>query len=135
MRFRSTQNIFSDLGEVFDPNWMDSDKLVLPPNPKWDYSRPLQIEDVDIWEVIWEAGGGWGIYASWCPYAEFYMLTIGVNENKQTKEIEFFYGPLSQSAMLKRAKELNIPISTHDAWVEDEDMWLYSPPEIKSLII
>ena len=56
MRFRSTQNIFSDLGEIFEPNWMDSDKIVLPPNPKWDYSRPLQIEDVDIWEVIWEAG-------------------------------------------------------------------------------
>lgn len=131
MRFRSTQNIFSDLGEVFDPNWMDSNSLILPPNPEWDYSRPLQIEDIDIWEVLWEAGGGWGVYASWCPYAEFYMLTIGA-EKDEGKKIETFYGPKSQEALLKRTKELNIELYIYKIWVDKEDMWLYKDPEPKS---
>jgi hypothetical protein len=114
MRFRSTQNIFSDLGEVFDPNWMDSDKVILPPNPAWDYSREMQIEDVDIWEVIWEAGGAWGVYAAWCPYAEFYMLTVGMVLGSiqyryvDERKIETFYGPGAQQKVFKRAKELGL---------------------------
>ncbi len=52
MRFKSTQNIFKDLQEYFDPNWMDSNSLILPPKKEWDYKRPMQIEDVDLWEVI-----------------------------------------------------------------------------------
>lgn len=119
MRFRSTENIFKDFGEIFDPNWMDSDKLVLPPTKVWDYSRPLQIEDVDIWEVIWEAGGGWGLYASWEPYAEFYLLNIGGS-------VETFYGPGCQKSIINRVESLNIPVQLHKIWVDPEDMWLYS---------
>ncbi len=110
---------------------MDSNSLVLPPNPKWDYSRPLQIEDVDIWEVLWEAGGGWGVYASWCPYAEFYMLTIGAQDDKK-KQIEVFYGANAQKFLLKRAKDLNINLYTYQIWVDAEEMWLYKEPEPKS---
>jgi hypothetical protein len=130
MRFRSTQNIFSDLGEVFDPNWMDSDKLILPPNPSWDYARELQIEDVDIWEVIWESGGGWGVYAAWCPFAEFYMLCIGFNEINTKIEVETFYGQGAQKRLIQRAKGLNIHLNVSENWVDDEHLWLYKEPEI-----
>jgi hypothetical protein len=131
MRFRSTQNIFSDLGEVFDPNWMDSDKVILPPNPDWDYSREMQIEDVDIWEVIWEAGGAWGVYAAWCPYAEFYMLCIGFNQINTKLEVETFYGQGAQKKLLERTKELNIPLNVHKNWVDDEYLWLFQKPEVE----
>ena len=77
--FKTTYNILVRPGEdeLFDPNWMNSDKMILPPKKDWDYSRELQIEDIHIWEVLYEASGGIGIYAAWDPFAEFYMFTTG----------------------------------------------------------
>lgn len=126
--FRSTFNILTKPweDEVFDHNWMNSDTLVLPPKKDWDYSRPLQIEDVNIWEVIFERGGGWGLYASWDPYAEFYLLKLGSNG------IETYYGPGAQKHLIKKLKEFNIPFNTSEIWVEPEKMWLYQDPEPKS---
>jgi hypothetical protein len=125
LRFKSTQNIFKDFSEVFDPNWMDSNKIITPPKKDWDYKRPMQIEDVNIWEVIYEQGGGVGIYASWDPYAEFYMIRVGWFLEQQGYGAEVYYGPGAMDNMMKRAKELGIPISTNKVWVEPEEMWLY----------
>lgn len=118
MRFKSTYNIFTDFGEVFDPNWMNFDYIQTPPKRDWDYSRELQIEDVDVWEVIWEASGSWGLYASWSPYAEFYLLNAGGN-------VETFYGAGCQEKIIFRLKELNIKVPIHKIWIEPENMWLY----------
>jgi len=138
--FKSTYNILkkTDEDEVFDPNWMDSDTLVLPPKKEWDYSRELHIEDVDIWEVLVETGGGFGVYASWSPYAEFYLITTGSdlrsqwlgkqNEsvyNYNDKFWETYYGLLAQEKVRKRAIELGLSLPNFTIWVEEEDMWLY----------
>lgn len=123
MRFKSTHNIFKDFGEVFESKWMDSNKIETPPNPEWDYSRELTIEDVDIWEVIYEQGGGVGVYAAWCPYAEFYLIRTGWWN--VPNDIETYYGSGAQQMVQKRMKELNIPFFTNKIWVEPEDMWLY----------
>ena len=101
-RFKSTQNILKDNSEIYDANWFDKPFLELPPNPQWDNKRQLQVEDVDIWEVIVEQGGGVGIYAAWCPYAEFYMIV------KQGKIDSTYYGDGSDKYAAKRAEELNI---------------------------
>ena len=101
--FRETQHIFNPdkAGlEYFESYWMNYDKAVYPPTSEWDYGRELQIEDVDLWEVIMEwsdgnlilpeeysedskiinnigGGGGFsGVYASWRPHAEFYMVKL-----------------------------------------------------------
>ena len=117
--FKSTYNILKvvDSDEVFNENWMDSNSIVLPPGKDWDYSRELQIEDIDIWEVIYEAGGGWGVYAAWDPYAEFYLITTGtdakynrstVNKNGAInytdKFFETYYGKGAQKNVQKRMK-------------------------------
>lgn len=135
--FKSTLNIFKKPweDEVFNENWMDSDKLVLPPKYDWDYSRELTIEDVDIWEVIYESGGGWGLYASWCPYAEFYMLLTGWNNITKSISVETFYGAGTQEKIQKRIKELNLPIGIKKVYVEESDMWLYNKEEPKKLYI
>ena len=123
MRWKSTANIFLDFGEVFESKWMDSNKIETPPHPEWDYSRELQIDDVDIWEVIYEQGGGVGVYAAWCPYAEFYLVRTGWWN--VPNDIETYYGPGAQKQVQKRMKELEIPFVLNEHWVEPEDMWLY----------
>jgi hypothetical protein len=125
MRFKSTQNIFKDFGEVFEQSWMDSNKVGMPPKTEWDYSRQLQIEDVDIWEVIYEQGGAVGVYAAWSPYAEFYMIRTGWQKEIQGLGIETYYGKGSQKKVQGRMNSMSIPFSVNQIWIEPEDMWLY----------
>ena len=135
MRFKSTQNIFVDLGEVFDENWMNSNTVILPPNPKWDYSRELRVEDVDIWEVICEQGGAVGVYAAWCPYAEFYLIRVGFDAESKGHGFETYYGQGAQKLVQKRIKELGLYVESNSLWVDDEDMWLYSQESKSNTLI
>jgi hypothetical protein len=104
-QFKSTHNIFNDFGdEVHNPNWMDSDKIILPPSPDWTYDRVMELEDVDIWEVIIERGGGVALYAAWMPYAEYYLL-----RHNWGQDLEAFYGRSVKSQLIHRLQELKIP--------------------------
>ena len=140
--FKSTYNILKrpDEDEVFDPNWMDSDTLKLPKNKEWDYGRQMYIEDVDIWEVLYEQGGGIGVYAAWLPYGEFYMITTGwrplrVDQVINDRIIETFYGPGANDQVRLRAAEMGIYLPSTNVWVDPEDMWLYQSPESDKIII
>lgn len=126
--FKSTKEIFSpNLGlDVFNENWMDKNKVYLPPKRMWDYKKELSIEDVDIWEVIYESGGFYGLYASWSPYAEFYMILYGWNYETGSVNIETYYGKLANEKVIKKAKSLGFPISINSVWAEKENMWLYT---------
>jgi hypothetical protein len=131
--FRGNRDIFKnpDQDEVFNENWMDSDKLVLPPSPPWDYSREMTIDDVDIWEQIYYETGGQALYAAYCPFAEFYLITTYgiVDAGKQglaSYNIETFYGANAGKQAYARAKQLGMPIQLNTVWVEPEDMWLYT---------
>lgn len=137
-QFRSTHNIFKDPGgdTIHDDNWFDSDKPVYPPTFDWDYQRPMTIEDVAIWEMIWYASGGFALYAAWCPYAEFYMITHEQIVHNPSN-LELFYGPMAMENAYKRARELGMPLPLNKVWVDDKDMWLHvpPPPEEKKIII
>jgi hypothetical protein len=134
--FKSTKNILHvyEEDEVFNENWMDSDQLILPEKVFWDYSREMKIEDVDIWEVIYESGGGVGLYASWSPYAEFYLVSYGLDysinqivngRNQNPKIYETFYGKGSQEIVKNIFSSMGINLKNNKFWVEPEDMWLY----------
>jgi hypothetical protein len=125
MRFKSTQNIFKDFSEVYDVNWMESNKIVLPPSSPWNYKKEMKIEDVDIWEVIYEQGGGVGVYAAWNPYAEFYLIRVGWFLESKNYGFETYYGPGAHKKVQKRMKDMNISYSINKIWVDPEDMWLY----------
>jgi hypothetical protein len=126
-QFKTTHNILveGDKDELFDPKWFTSDKIVYPPKKNWDYARELQIEDIDVWEVLYSQGGGLGLYAAWDPFAEFYMITLPAFKYIPNS-IETYYGPKANEKVLKRAQELGIPIVSQKVWVEPEDMWLYN---------
>jgi len=119
--FRTTYNILKDpsQGDIFDENWMNFDTIQTPPKRNWDYAREMQIEDVDVWEVISEGGKGIGIYASWSPYAEFYMVTNGLDR------IETFYGVGAQKRLKRYLDSLGIRYPQNPIWVEPEEMYLY----------
>ena len=124
-QFRSTANILKTVNqdEVFNPDWMNYDTVQYPPSPEWDYSRELQIEDIDIWEVIYEGFSETSLYAAWCPYAEFYMFVYGLDP--ASAKIETYYGKGAQKVVQKKVKELNVPIETNKVWVDTDKMWLY----------
>ena len=101
-RFKTTEMILKGTEEYFDENWMDTPFLQLPNSNSWDYSRKLNVEDVDIWEVISEISGPTGLYAAWLPYAEFYMITVN------HKIDSTYYGKGSDEYAAKRCDELRI---------------------------
>ena len=127
--FKSTHNIFKapDEDEVFNLNWFDTPFMQLPPSKPWDYKREMVLEDVDIWEQIYYQGGGLALYASWSPFAEFYLITHHLFMYKENS-IETFYGPLASERAGKRAIELGIPVTFNKIWVNDEEKWLYEKP-------
>ena len=124
--FKTTYNILinSEEDELFHENWMDSNTLLLPPKINWDYKREMILEDVDIWEVIYQQSGGLGLYAAWSPYAEFYMITQDLFKIKNNS-LEFFYGKKASKKAYKRAVQLGMPVHINKVWVEDDDLWLY----------
>lgn len=144
--FKSTLNILKqpEEDEVFKTSWMDSDKLVLPPKPNWSYDREMAIEDVDIWEVLYEASHGLGLYAAWCPYAEFYLITTGLLPKKTDWQLindrswETYYGQGAQKKVLQRCNELEISVQIYkNTWVDEDKAWLYqnTPSEDKKIIL
>jgi hypothetical protein len=141
--FKSTHNILNKPweDEVFNENWMNSNKLVLPPggpdDPKfqWDYERELRIEDVDIWEQIYCGSGNLGLYASWCPYAEFYLITTPCWwEFNKLANVETYYGPGSAEKAYQRAIQLGMPIVRKEIWVDDSELWLFAPQKDEKTI-
>jgi len=131
--FKTTHNILTTPweDELWDDNWMDSDTLVLPPKGNWDYKEELTIEKVDIWEQIFYMGGGLALYASWSPYAEFYLIThyhFAIKNNA----LETFYGPNAGEKAYLRAKELGMDLVRNKIWVDESEMWLYQEPELKA---
>jgi hypothetical protein len=140
--FKSTYNILKspEEDEVFNPNWMDSDSVILPPKKNWDYGREMIVEDVDIWEVLYEGSGGIGVYASWTPYAEFYLITTGLKSLLPGQRIndriwETYYGADAQKKVYNRSRELGITLPIFKTWVEDTDISTLHQSEKKIILI
>jgi hypothetical protein len=128
--YKTTHNIFKEPwnDELFDETKFNQSNLsiYIPPNKEWDYKRKLHIEDVEIWEVIYEASGGIGVYASHEPYAEFYMIRVGWDIENSGHGVETYYGSGAMVKVKKRMDELNIPYATHKMWVDNDKMYLYA---------
>lgn len=117
--FKTNNDIFKTGGEeTFDENIMNYDFLIFPETKKWDYKKPLSIEDIEIWEVLYEEGGGTGVYAAWRPYAEFYMVSYKY-------QIEIFTGFGCNLRLTKYLNKKNIPFLLKTIWVEDDEIIHY----------
>ena len=140
---KSTYNILTkyDEDELKNTKWShrtpEMDDKLIPPT--WDYNREMKIEDVELWEIIQENSGGFGIYGAWLPHAEFYMITTGIDytqgprwENEipyWTRKVETYYGAGAQQKVVRRAMQLGMSVWIKKVWVDPEYMWLYQEKE------
>jgi hypothetical protein len=133
--FRSNKDIFVTGGEeVAERHWFDyEDVMYTPKITKWDYKRDLKIDDIDIWEAIYEDSWGLGIYAAHQPYAEFYMIKHV--DYQRNIVLDTYYGAGAQDRIIKFMVENNIPVSMNQVWVEDSELWLYHPSDDKKIIL
>lgn len=117
-RWKTTEQILhlSKDGEIFEENWMnyESIKQYMPPNPPWREKTSIKFENVDIWEVIYEESGLSGIYAAWCPYAPYFIVT------DHWRIVKEFWGINGEKQLQKYMFENNIPFNLKEIWVEDD---------------
>jgi hypothetical protein len=122
-RWKSTEQILSlsKDGEVFDENWMNYDSIYqyMPPSPRWEEDRLIKFEDVDIWEVIYEASGPLGVYAAWCPYAHYFIVM------HHWRIVDEFRGLDGERQLYKLLTDMGINLSLNKVWVDDKDIKPY----------
>jgi hypothetical protein len=78
----------------------------------WDYSQSITIDDVKIWEELYTDPYNIGIYSSWNPYVEFYLLVY--YDFVDSRRFKTFYG-LNSHDELKRYLdqcEIVLPINS-----------------------
>lgn len=133
--YRTTQEIFDDSINRIDKNKYLTKDMFIPKRYYWDYSREPNIEDVDLWEVIYERGGGVGVYGAFIPYCEYYMICLGWNIQDSAYKFETFYGKNAMRHVYSRCKELSIPININQYWVDNEERHHISKKSPKSIIV
>lgn len=132
-RWKTTENILipNKDGEHFEEDWMNYNSIYqyLPPHPLWVENRLIRLEDVDLWEVIVEWSGLSGVYAAWCPYAQYFIVT-----DRWTVVAEF-WGAEGEKKLQEYLSYKNIPFSVNKIWVENEDFENYITPTTSNKLI
>ena len=96
--------MFENNDELFSEEVAKENGIYLPET--WDWNEPSQIavDDVVIWECLFERSGLSGIYAAWAPYEEFYIVT---DRRAVVKE---FFGPSAKELVDKYCVANSIPV-------------------------
>lgn len=129
---KSTQDIFTGRGSSF------FEKIVVPKEKEfWDYSRDMKIEDVDLWEVIEEIPLHYGVYASYIPYAEFFLFVPGpfFRRKDVISDIETFYGQGAEIRLYKKLLSIGINLQVKKVWIDEDQTWLKQEPDRPKIIV
>lgn len=103
--------ILRTLDEIFENSW--GDKIKPQEYPKrtplrWFPKQKLTINDVSMWEEILYIEGVIGVYVSWDPYEEFYILVH--NLHLQNDFIEAFEGDQGIDNLIDRCRDFGIEL-------------------------
>ena len=104
-----TSDLFSNNGTSSDLGIQNNSSPVLV---DWNYSQPITVEDVKIWEELYTEPYSVGLYSSWNPYIEFYLLVY--YDFADSRRFKTFYG-LNSHDELKRYLdqcEIILPINS-----------------------
>jgi hypothetical protein len=90
----------------------------------WDHEKEISIDDVRVWEQLYYQPGNIGIYVSWDPYAEFYLITYNLFLNTPAA-FETFFGAGSGLKVQEKLKKIGIELEENQIWVYPKDLWLH----------
>ena len=116
---RSTQNI---LNHPWKSNFVDCTTTITKIPPAWSQDREMLLTDVVFWEQLYFKPGNIGIYVSWSPYAEFYMIVHNLYSHLDNS-IETFYGPTAYEQVVYQAATLGVILQPKNVWVESTPLY------------
>ena len=75
-RFKTKYNVFENNDELFSEELAkENNGVYIPETWDWAGNSQITVDDVIIWECLYEESGSSGIYAAWAPYSNFYIST------------------------------------------------------------
>jgi hypothetical protein len=103
-RFKTKYNVFENNDELYSEAIAKENGIYIPET--WDWNEPshIAIDDVVIWECLFEQSGLSGIYAAWAPYEELYIVT------KHRVVVKEFFGPSAKELVDKYCVANSIPV-------------------------
>ena len=97
---------FFTLDEIFQNTWgtiVKENEYPKRTPAQWLKESDLTVHDVKLWEEIHYTPGVIGVYASWNPYEEFYIINHNLHNT-----LEIFYKNNPVDRVFDRCKDLGI---------------------------
>jgi len=111
--------MFKTNKQILDTAWDHNTRLgssILPHKELWKNNKPIDIDDILLWEQLYYQEGHVGIYAAWNPYYEFYIIVHNLFLNSPAG-IEKFRGVDASEQVYSRAVELGIELTASEKWI------------------
>jgi hypothetical protein len=122
--FKTLDQIKTNLWWTNDYIETDNDLSSIPKREEWYYDKALSVTDIKLWEQLYFQPGILGVYASWDPYAEFYIVVHNLFLDTDIGIISF-YGKDAANKLTEYLKSYEIVLPIFRSYVEDKDVWLY----------
>lgn len=103
--------IIKTFEDILSSPWGEIVKQETYPNRtpiKWLEDRNMEIHDVAMWEEIFYEPGAIGVYVSWQPYEEFYIIVHNLHLHHNL--FETFVGPSAPDLVVERCKLFGIEL-------------------------
>ena len=103
--------------EILNNPWGEIIKEEEYPNrtPAKLLNEELSFDDVELWEELYYSPGTIGVYASWKPYSEFYIISH--NLHLQKNYIEIFNDENAIENVIQRCKNYGIDLDVSTKYV------------------
>jgi hypothetical protein len=110
--------IITTTEQILSSSWNENKNEVFPLRTpaRWFGTTPPGLDDIKLWEEIFYQPGLIGVYVSWEPYEEFYIIVHLLHLDKQF--IEVFYEDDAVDRVLERCKYFNIMLPSKEIFVE-----------------
>jgi hypothetical protein len=105
--------------EILTMPWKESTNCIpiggkIPPT--WKGNTPLTINDIHFWEELYHEPGNIGVYISWSPYEEFYMIAYNLFAT-QPFGTKTFYGSNAALEVVNTLSKLRIDLPINKIWI------------------
>jgi hypothetical protein len=111
---RSTHDILNQPWKLDFSSYTRPTNTKIPPG--WNQDREMVVNDVSFWEQIYYAPGSLGIYVSWSPYTEFYMIVYNLFSHLD-QGIQTFSGPDAAEQVSRQAAIFGIELPSKNIWI------------------